>query len=367
MRRRARLVLAPAALVLAVAAPTAGAASLASKLDAALHNGRTSTAAPAATGAVMRCGKLVWSGADGVLDLKSKRPATNKTLFASASTGKPMTAALVMDLVERGKLSLGTKLAKFYPGLPKASAITIRMLLGHRAGFNEYFDDPAIANKIENDPGHGWTRREVLKGITKTRFAPGSKHEYSNSGYVVLGGVIEKVTGKGFARVFRARIRDELAMTNSIPEYRPGQSFRFAHPYTGPKGDLQDMFVPGLGVAADYWGPVWTDGGLATTAIDLARFGDGLFAGDLLKARTVEKMTSLGDDGYGFGVTKKGFGDSIWAGHDGAYVGYEAELWHDASRGITLAVMSNADRSALAIWERVAKAYDQSQPIGATC
>jgi len=75
----------------------------------------------------MPCEELLWSGASGVMDVDSQRPAGPRTLFATASAGKPITAALVLDLVERRKLSLSTRLSRFYPRLPKARRLTVRI------------------------------------------------------------------------------------------------------------------------------------------------------------------------------------------------------------------------------------------------
>src|SRR4051794_6146115 len=135
-----------------LAAGPAAAADLESRFDVALHDGRASTGAPAATGAIMRCGQLLWSGADGVLDTSSGRPATTTALFAIASSTKPFTATLVLGLVDRKKLSLGTRLARFYPKLPKAKKITVRMLLDHTSGLNDYFDDAHVNQVIATHP-----------------------------------------------------------------------------------------------------------------------------------------------------------------------------------------------------------------------
>src|SRR3954469_25865854 len=162
--------------------------ALQTHLDAALHDARSSTGAPAATGAITRCGQVLWSGADGVLDTSSGRPATTTARFAIASSTKPFTATLIFGLIERKKLSLKTHLARFYPHLPKAKQITIRMLLDHSSGLNDYFEDPHINDVIAKHPDHHWTRSEVLKAVKKTNFKPGTRSVYSNSNYVVLGG-----------------------------------------------------------------------------------------------------------------------------------------------------------------------------------
>jgi D-alanyl-D-alanine carboxypeptidase len=348
----------------AAAAPTA----VQSELDAALKQGRESAGAPAATGAVMRCGTLLWSGANGVMDLSSGTAVTPSSRFVANSVTKPVVAALVLDLVERGKLSLNTPLSRFYPKLPSARKITMRMLLDHTSGLNEYFDDPAINALIADHPDHHWTRAEVVRAITRTRFKPGTRYVYTNSNYVLLGGVIEKVTGKTIERVFRARIAGPLRLTDSTFEYRPERSGLFAHPYLrDSSGNLRDAFAPGVGVPADYWGPVWTDGGLATTGLDLARFGDGLFEGTLLRPKTVKTMTRLNRFGVGLGVHPKRYAGRTWLGHDGRYGGYETELWHDAKHRITIAVATNSGASSLTTWQQLVAAYDRAAPSGPKC
>jgi D-alanyl-D-alanine carboxypeptidase len=345
----------------------ATAATLRPALDPALDAGRRSTAAPAATAAVMRCGQLVWSGASGVMDVSTARPATPAALTAVASTTKTVSAALTLDLIERGKLSLDTRLSKFYPQLPSARRITMRMLLDHTSGLSEYFDDPRINQIIIDEPSHQWTRAEVLSAITKTQFAPGTRYVYTNANYVVLGGVIEKVTHDTIEHAFRTRIAGPLGLKDSTFEYRPSQSALFAHPYVNVNGNLFDAFAPGVGVRADYWGPVWTDGGLASTAPDLARFGDALFEGRLLSPKTIRTMTRPNRFGHGLGVDRKRFAGHTWTGHDGRYGGYESELWYDAKRRITIAVTTDVNASSLTVWKALVAAYDGATPAGRRC
>jgi D-alanyl-D-alanine carboxypeptidase len=371
VRRRPALRWLPAcvAVLWLGACPVAAASSKALRvqLRAALKQGRKATGAPAATATVMRCGKVLWSGATGVKKLASSRPATPETMFAIASSTKPMTAAIALKLVERGELSLNTKLARFYPRLPRAGDITVRMLLDHTGGLSEYFDDPQVNQTILSHPDHRWTRKEVLRGITKTLFDPGAKYSYSNSAYVVLGGIVEKVTGKSIEGAFRKWIARPLGLANSTFTYRPRRSYLFAHPYLRAVGGLHDEFAPGIGVPADYWGPVWTDGGIASTSPDLARFGDALFRGKILKPATVKKMTRANRFGSRLGIDQQDYAGRRWLGHNGRYGGYESELWYDKTRGLTVAVNTDLQISSLATWKAVVDAYGRSAPNDRPC
>src|SRR5439155_4062564 len=220
---------------------------------------------------------------------------------------------------------------------------------------------------ILNHPDHHWKRSEVIHAIKRTLFKPGTRFSYSNSGYVVLGGIVEKVTHGTIEHAFQTRIAGPLGLTNSTFAYHPEQSDLFAHPYTRNSGNLQDMFAPGIGVPSDFWGPVWTDGGLASTAEELARFGDGLFEAKLLQPKTVRTMTHIDRLGAGLGVFPLKYGGHNWLGHNGRYFGYESEVWYDAGRRVTIVVTTNVERSSLATWEQLVAAYDRAAPSGPAC
>jgi D-alanyl-D-alanine carboxypeptidase len=157
-------------------------------------------------------------------------------------------------------------------------------------------------------------------------------------------------------------------MTDSTFTYSPAQSGQFAHPYDKTaNGALTDQFTPGVGLSSDYWGPVWTDGGLASTALDLARFGGALFRDKLVSAATLKTMTVMGPNYYGLGIYAQSYDGHTWDGHDGAYGGYESEDWTDPSRDVTITVTTDAmepenaaDSDSDIIWEHVVKAYDAS-------
>lgn len=360
------VVLAATALPAASATRAAGPA-----LSEALRGEVAETGAPGAQAAVYRCGELVWAGSAGVADLASRRPVTADTRFVLASVTKTYVAAMVMQLSERGSLSLDTRISRWYPTLPGSVRISVRNLLTHTSGLADYEDGPAM-NAHWDDPLHRWTRDEVLRGLGPSLFRPGSKFRYTNTNFIVLGGILERAGGRTVEAALQAGIARRIGLTRtSFTSPRNGSPL-FAHPYeTQPNGSLADRWVPGHGLANDVVGPVWTDGGLATTAAELARFGDALYRGQIVSAATVGQMTRFDRFGTGLGVYGELYGGHRWFGHSGSYGGFESELWHDRGRGVTIAVVTNRDEPENAddstsdlIWTAIVDAYDAQGPSG---
>ncbi len=342
-----------------------------SPLQSALATGLRQTRAPGAQAAIYRCGRLVWSGVAGITDKQSRRPVAPTTRFVIASATKTVTGTMIMQLVQQGKLTLDTPLARFYPQLPNAGSITVEMLLRHRSGLPDYEDAPSLQAAL-NDPRHRWTRDEIIRALSAKRplFAPGSHYRYTNSNFVVLGGILEQVGGRSIEQAFQSGIAAPLGLTHSSFA-TPHDSPLFAHPYSVYPPPT-DQWVPGYGIGSDTLGPVWTDGGLATTALDLARFGDGLFGGRLVTAATLAQMTRIDGSQEGLGVEASDFDGLTWLGHSGSYGGFESEVWYDGTRGVTIALTTNMDEADSAadttsdrIWVDVAGAYDNAAPDGA--
>ena len=311
-------------------------------LSATLHAARTAVGAPGVEAAVMVCGRLVWSGADGQAVVATGRPVAPNTRFVLASTTKTVTATMVLQLVEQGRLALDTPLAHFYPSLPNAGAITVRMLLDHTSGLPDYSDNAAISDLIDTSPTHRWTRAEIIDALAHmpAQFAPGSQYRYTNSNYVVLGGILEQVSARTVETDFRQMVASRVGLNQSSFLY--DRTHPYAHPYQqSANGSLEDQWTPGLGLSTDYWGQVWTDGGLSSTAVDLARFGNGLFMGRLLGPATLAQMTDMGPHDYGLGIYDQQSDGHRWIGHDGDYGGYESEEWTDPQREITVALTTN--------------------------
>ncbi len=315
----------------------------AARLDAALDRAVARSGTPGATAAVVDDGRLVWTGAAGRARTGHGGRMHPDSLFAIASTTKTVTAAMAMALAEAGELELDRPIRSTLPYLPGSGRITPRMLMSHSSGLADYLSSPWLTWTAWRHPFHRWTRREVLSHAPRRlRFPPGSRHSYSNTGYVALGGVIERASGARIESVFERTIAAPLGLEDSTFRYGAAPQRQFAHPLR-PRagGGYYDRFGPDGRIPTDYWGEVWTDGGLAATAADLAEFGNALYAGDLLEPATVEQMLPPKPGGWGLGTFDGRGQGSTWVGHDGSYGGYQTENWTDRERGVTVVVMTN--------------------------
>ena len=331
-------------------------------LDSALQEGVRASGAPGATAAVVVDGQLLWSGATGRARLGRGGAMRTGSLFPIASTTKTVTATMVMALAEDGALDLDRPIAPELPWVAGARRITPRQLLSHSSGLSDYFADGAIFRIAARHPYHRWTRREVLAHAHGLRFRPGSRHSYSNSGYVALGGMVEATSGERVDDFFQERIAEPLGLEGSTFRYGAAPQRLFAHPLRPAGGGrLHDRFGRRARVPTDYWGETWTDGGLATTSAGLAQIGNGVYAGDLLTPASVAQMLPEKPGGWGLGTFDKRALGRRWIGHDGSYGGYQTENWTDRAAGVTVVVATNgAGMGVLSprIWRAVAAAVE---------
>lgn len=297
--------------------------------------------------------------------------------FVIASVTKLVVACVVMFLVESGELKLDQKIDQWLPELPNADRITVRMLLSHGSGLREYFDDGLVQKQFKDNPFRTWTQREVVDAIVRLgpETEPGERFAYRNSNYLVVGEILELSTGKSIGDLVEDYISHPLGIgTLSFAKGQPGGG-RLAAPYGwlplrshNPHDSLRDT---GGRIPGDALGEVWTDGGIAASAEDLAVFTEASFSGRLLKAQTVEEMstppgysetfiarvlqralTGTGRGAYGLGVSIEQQGnsrqvDSRMLGHDGMYLGWTSATTYDTSSRVTVTVLTNlAGRTA---------------------
>ncbi len=351
--------------------------ALGGALDAALRRSAARIHSPAATAAVVACGRVVWDGATGVLELGSNRPANNNSLFILNSAAKTFVATMIMQEIQAGQLSLDTRLSNFYPWLPDAHAITVEMLLNMTSGLPDYLDNPRIQWTISHEPRHIWTVEQVLTGLGTglgaPRFPPGHRYQYSDTNYIVLGAILQRITHRSVESDFQRLIAGPLGLTSATWVPTPAAEAQLAYPYQWHRdGSLTSQWIPGFGVSSAVWGPVFTDGGLASSSLDFAEFGNALLGGRLLTATAVKQMTHLGPGNYGFGIRGRSFDDHFWFGHAGYWAGYQAQAWTDRPRQLTIATATNVEQlgSGLTsdqIWWAIARAYDRHNPGSSSC
>jgi CubicO group peptidase (beta-lactamase class C family) len=286
--------------------------------------------------AVIKDGQIVLAKGYGLANVEHQVPAKPETIFQSGSMGKQFTATAVMMLMEEGKLSLGDKITKYFTDAPASwQNITVRHLLTHTSGTTDYPND--------FDFRRDYTEDELFKraAAIPLAFQPGEKWSYSNLGYVMLGILIHKVSGKFYGDFLQERVFHPLGMTTAriiseadiVPNRAAG--------YRLVKGELknQDWVSPTLNTTAD--------GALYLTVYDMAKWDAALYTEKLLKRSSLQqmwtpvKLNSGKTQDYGFGW---GFGEVNGhhiIEHGGAWQGFKSHIARYVDEKLTVVVFAN--------------------------
>src|SRR5262245_4186273 len=344
--------LAAVVFVVARAAPASVAstrAPLPTRLDRALKQfARAHPAFPGVALAVRAPG-LAWSGAAGVADRASGRPLARSAGFRIASVTKTFTAAAILRLVEEGKLSLDDPIARHLSaatitvlrrGGYDVDAIRVKQLLQHTSGLYDYAENQAFQAFVVSHPHHRWTRAEQISfAMThgKPLSPPGAQFHYSDTGYILLGEVLERVTGHGLAAAYRRLLGfNRLGLDQTYLETlepKPEQAMPRAHQYLGQLDTAS--FDPSF----DLYG----GGGLVSTVDDLSLFYRALFTGHVF-ARPSPLRTMLGQpatagvNDLGMGIFAESIGHQVCWHHDGFW---GTTVLHCPRLGVTIAITVN--------------------------
>ncbi|MEU3570619.1 serine hydrolase domain-containing protein [Kitasatospora sp. NPDC036755] len=307
-------------------------------LDAGLRAVVAPGGATAAIGRVSEDGRTLWKGAAGTADLTTGEPAAARDRFRIGSAVKTFVATVVLQLVAEHRIGLDDPVERHLPGVVRGGAgISVRQLLNHTSGIYNYTSDPAFAYADEasfrtwlsTDRWKSWTKAELV-AVAESHpgyFPPGQDWHYSNTGYILLGMVVEKTTGRSWQQEVDRRIIRPLGLNGTtLPENDPTVPGRHTHAYTPLPGGPVDITLFDPSVA----GPSGT--GISTTA-DLAAFLSALLGGRLLGPAELAEMkhtTGLGrgaDYGLGLERTPTPCGD-FW-GHRGDSIGYSSIMLSD--------------------------------------
>ena len=259
----------------------------------------------------------------GVSDLKTKAVIAADDQFRIGSIAKPYIAAIVMQLVEEGKLDLDDTIEHYKPGMvPNGADITLRRLLNHTSGIADYTEvsQEVIAPYLKGDFAHVWTPPQLVKIAVAAgpRFEPGAGVHYSNTNYALIGLVVERVTGNSLEHEFKTRLLEPLKLTNTTFATDGRMPSPHARGYLVGNGKPVDVTE----IYPYYWGA----GNLVADADDVALFYKALMRGKLVTPASLKEMKTVvaqtPDRGQGLGLVSGKNRCGRYYGHDGSVPGY---------------------------------------------
>jgi D-alanyl-D-alanine carboxypeptidase len=297
----------------------------------------------------------------GVSDRTSGTPMKPTDRLLLGSVGKTYVSAVALQMIAEKQFSLDDTLDRFFgkaswfPRLANASRITVRHLMTHTSGIVRYELNPKFTKDLSENPDKVWTGEDRLAYLLDSSppFAPGQGWEYSDTNYIVLGMIIEQVGGKPYYEQLRKRILDRHQLTDTIPADSRVVA-GLVQGYAGadnPFGGTDEMIKGGRFAVNPQF--EWTGGGLAVTALDLAKWGKIVYEGRGFPAALMPQLLDgvparLGPEAkYGLGVIIRPSPLGITYGHSGYMPGYQTELVYfpELKTSIAVQVNSSAPRS----------------------
>lgn len=281
--------------------------------------------------AIAKNDKIIYTKAIGFEDAENNKLADVNTVYRIGSISKTFTAVLIMKAVEENKLSLTDKLSKYFPEVKNANKISIENLLQHRSGIHDFMNDENFIPATYKP----YSQKEILDLIVKTEsdFEPGTKYDYSNSNYILLALILEKVNKKTYSDLLSDKITKPLQLTHTKVggKINSKNNEAYSYSYFGNKYDKQaemDLSVT-LGT-----------GNIISTSTDLLKFIIGLQNGKLVSKESLEKM-KFQKEGYGFALFTARFGDKSGFGHNGAVDFFKNNLFYFPDDKVAIVSLTN--------------------------
>jgi D-alanyl-D-alanine carboxypeptidase len=305
--------------------------------------------------AISTNGKLEYKNAIGYLDVEKKLASNASALYHIGSMSKMFTAVMIMQLIEENKLSQETKLSTFYPTIPNAEKITIGQMLNHNSGIHNFTDDSTYETYMEKAQSDD----DLLKRFSAMTpdFEPGNKYNYSNTAYVLLSMVIEKVSKKKYADALQERVCKKIGLKNTRIAEKINSAEGVAYSYdmesSGWKKSTQtDMSIP-KGAGA-----------VISTPTDMCLFMEALFGNKLVSEASLKEMTTI-TEGYGKGLFQFPFGAKKAYGHTGSIDAFESTVGYFPEDKKSFCIVGNGydyDMNDIAIG-MLSIAYDKPYTI----
>lgn len=297
--------------------------------------------------AVVRDGRIVKAKGFGLGNIEANSASTPKTVYEIGSVTKQFTAAAVMMLVEKGKVSLDDKITKYFPEAPPSwDRITIRHLLSHTSGIQNHVAVPGYLNIFKTNLSFETTpsREDIVKEFFKLplEFGPGETWSYDNTGYYLLGMVIEKASGKPYYQFLKERIFRPLGMTATrSTDTRPIVPNRASgYEWVNGKFENRPVLLPNIG---------FSSGTIISTVEDLAKWDAALYTEKLLRKSSLEQIWkpartkdgALASFDYGFGWFIDNYHGHRIIQHAGGTPGFSSVSYRFPDDKLTIIILSN--------------------------
>ncbi len=295
--------------------------------------------------AVMFPDGSLWTGTTG--ESYPGQPVTEDMLFGIGSITKTFTATTVLSMYEDGLLSLDDSLHSYLPNFDNIdSNITIRQLLNHTSGIYNWSDHPNFRDWILANLSRILEPEEVLEQfVDAPYFSPGSNYHYSNSNYLLLGMIVERVSGNLLSQEYITRIFNPAGLDSTFLDIEQTHYNLYAHMWydLDENGTIEDLDLMGIPRDA-YWSMAWAAGAIVTTASQLVKFSHALLhEQSILSPSTLSEMTdfSATNGRYGFAIFPYVSSCENWIGHDGLII-YQS-IWAFSPKGISIVILHNQE------------------------
>jgi D-alanyl-D-alanine carboxypeptidase len=281
--------------------------------------------------AISQNGKIIYTKQIGFSDIENKVKPNENTKYRIGSISKTFTTVLVFKAIEANKLKLTDKLNQYIPEVPNANEITISNLLNHRSGIHNFTDDVEYSKWDTKKTSEKELLATIIKGGSD--FKPDAKASYSNSNYVLLTWILQKIYKKDYALLLNEQIIQPLHLNNTYfgkpASIKDNESFSYSlQNGNWVKHTETDMSIP-LGAGA-----------IVSTPSDLTLFSDALFNGKLVSNQNLELMKTLKDD-FGMGLFQVPFNEKKGYGHTGGIDDFTSAFAHFDDQNVTIALTSN--------------------------
>jgi len=290
--------------------------------------------------AVSLDGKLLYSNAIGYSDIESFKKADAKTKYRIGSISKMFTASLISKAVEENKISLNQTLDKYFPQIVNSKEITIETLLNHKSGIHDLTHNPNFLTYNTNPQSETQMIDIIAKG--KSDFKPDSKVEYSNSNYVILSYILEKIYRKPYATILNTKIIKPLGLKNTYfgrkIQIQNEESYSYHFTNNWDKATETDASIP-MGAGA-----------IVSNPTDLNAFIGHLFKGKIISVKSLAIMRTMNDyHGIGIGMGMLSFTNfnKKSYGHNGAIDGFQSILSYSPGEKLSVAVTSNGSNCSI--------------------